>query len=93
LTRGEHCSSKGITRERTRQLRALEAHAKANPKATDDRLVLAYHYLAMGQTDPAIKMLEQVSSLLPNDQLSAEILQALKPKFVEGGDKPTANAG
>jgi hypothetical protein len=77
----------------TRQLRALEAHAKDHPKAADDRLVLAYHYLAMGQNDPAIKMLEQVTSLLPNDQLSAEILKALKPKAPDNSGRPTANAG
>jgi predicted Zn-dependent protease len=69
----------------TKQLRALEAHARANPKSADDRFVQAYHYLVVGSSEQAIKMLEQVHDLVPNDQLTVQILAALKPK-------PSANA-
>jgi hypothetical protein len=62
----------------TQQLRALEGHAKAHPKAAEDAFVLAYHYLALGETDAAVAALEEVTRLQPKDQLSAEILKALK---------------
>jgi tetratricopeptide (TPR) repeat protein len=78
----------------TQQLRTLEAHAKSNSKAADERFVLAYLYLAMGQMEPAIKMLEQVTSLAPKDQLSAQILKAIKPKQPEAPtDRPQAGSG
>src|SRR5262249_19913277 len=77
----------------TKQLRALEAHAKDNPKAADDRFVLAYHYLGLGQTDSAAKMLEQVVSLQPKDQLSAQILGALKPAPPDKDRPPAAAPG
>jgi hypothetical protein len=77
----------------TRQLRALEAHAKQNPKSADDRFVLAYHYLVIAQPDAAIKTLDQVHALLPDDQLSAQILSALKPKPQGKEDAPQAGTG
>jgi TolA-binding protein len=76
----------------TAQLRALEAHAKENAKAADDRFVLAYHYLTLGQAEAAVKALEQVHTLLPSDQLSAELLKALKPK-APADERPKANLG
>jgi tetratricopeptide (TPR) repeat protein len=72
----------------TRQLRALEAHAGDNPKSAEDRLVLAYHYLALGQNDAAAKELEKVTELQPGDKLSGQILAALKPKPASGDDRP-----
>jgi TolA-binding protein len=77
----------------TRQLRALEAHTRANPKSADDHFVLAYHYLVMGKTDNAIKMLERVTNLLPKDQLSAQILSALKSKRPEAAERRQDNSG
>jgi tetratricopeptide (TPR) repeat protein len=77
----------------TRQLRALEAYAKQKPKSADARFVLAYHYLVTAQPDAAVKLLEQVHSLLPDDQLSAQILTALKPKPQGEGDAPRASTG
>jgi tetratricopeptide (TPR) repeat protein len=76
----------------TKQLRGLEAHSKANPQSADDRFVLAYHYLVLGQNDAAARELEQVTKLLPKDQLSAQILAALKPKPSDDG-RPTPGAG
>jgi hypothetical protein len=77
----------------TRQLRDLEAHARANREASEDRFVLAYHYLVLSQLDAAAKMLEQVTALQPNDQLSAQILQALKSRPADAGDRPAAGTG
>jgi tetratricopeptide (TPR) repeat protein len=77
----------------TRQLRALEAHAKQNRQSADERFVLAYHYLVTAQPDAAVKVLEQVHRLLPDDQLSAQILAALKPKPQGAEDAPRAGTG
>jgi tetratricopeptide (TPR) repeat protein len=77
----------------TRQLRALEAHAKQNPISADDRFVLAYHYLVTAQPDAAAKLLEQVHSLLPDDQLAAQILAALKSKPQREQDAPRPSTG
>ena len=76
----------------TEQLRTLEAHAKANAQSADDRFVLAYHYLVLGQNDAAARELEQVTKLLPKDQLSAQLLAALKPKPSEDG-RPAPGVG
>jgi predicted Zn-dependent protease len=77
----------------TRQLRALEADARDKPKSPDDRFVLAYHYFVLGQTDAAIKQLEAVTQLLPDDKLSAQLLAALKPKPASSDDRPAATPG
>lgn len=77
----------------TNQLRALEAHAGKNLQAADDRFILAYQYLVLGQTDAAITVLEQVTRLQPQDQLSVAMLQALKPKPLEGDDRPQPKPG
>jgi len=76
----------------TQQLRALEADAKKNAQSADDRFVLAYHYLVLGQNDAAAKALEQVTKLLPKDQLSEQLLAALKPKPADDG-RPAPGTG
>jgi hypothetical protein len=77
----------------TRQLRALEADAKDKPKSVEDRFVLAYHYFVLGQTDAAVKELEVVTKLQPEDKLSAQMLAALKPKPASSDDRPPAEPG
>jgi tetratricopeptide (TPR) repeat protein len=62
----------------TDQLRALEAYQKANPNSPEASFVLAYHYLVLGYIDAASQQLENVVKLLPDSQLSAELLTALK---------------
>jgi tetratricopeptide (TPR) repeat protein len=62
----------------TAQLRALEAYHKANPGSAEASFVLAYHYLVLGHVEHAIKQLDNVVRLLPDSQLSAELLAALK---------------
>jgi tetratricopeptide (TPR) repeat protein len=62
----------------TEQLRALESYQKANPKSAEASFVLAYHYLVLGHVDAAIKQMENVVKLLPESQLSTELLAALK---------------
>jgi hypothetical protein len=77
----------------TRQLRALEADTRDKPKSVEDRFVLAYHYFVIGQTDAAVKELEVVTKLQPEDKLSAQMLAALKPKPASSDDRPPAEPG
>jgi tetratricopeptide (TPR) repeat protein len=63
----------------TEQLRKLEAFVKAHPKSAKAQFVLAYHYICQGQGEAAIKPLESVVALQPNDKLSAHLLGTLKP--------------
>jgi hypothetical protein len=77
----------------TEQLRTLESHAREHPKAAEDRFVEVYHYLVLGQPQPAVKVLHQLTTLLPNDQLSAQLLQALEPKAPEKDDRPKPAEG
>src|SRR5262249_30358318 len=62
----------------TDQLRALEAYQRANPKSPEASFVLAYHYLVLGHLDSAIRQLENVAKLVPERQLTSELLAALK---------------
>jgi tetratricopeptide (TPR) repeat protein len=77
----------------TRQLRALEADARENLKSADDRFVLAYHYLVMGHHDAAEKVLDQVHALLPDDQLTTQLLAALRPQPQGKDGAPQPSAG
>jgi tetratricopeptide (TPR) repeat protein len=62
----------------TEQFRGLEAFVKANPKSAKALFVLAYHYISQGHGDTAIKILQDVVSLQPDDQVSAALLAALQ---------------
>jgi tetratricopeptide (TPR) repeat protein len=64
--------------EYTAQLRALEDYVRRNPNVAAARFLLAYHYLVINAVDRAILELEQVTRLHPDDQLSAELLNALR---------------
>jgi tetratricopeptide (TPR) repeat protein len=72
----------------TEQLRALEAFQKANPKSAEASFVLAYHYLVLGHLDAAIKHLENVVVLLPESELSRELLTALKEESNQSAPSP-----
>jgi tetratricopeptide (TPR) repeat protein len=70
------------------QLRALEAYQRANPNAADASFVLAYQYLVLGHLDSAITQLANVVRLLPESQLSAKMLTALKAEANQGVPQP-----
>jgi tetratricopeptide (TPR) repeat protein len=69
----------------TEHLRALENFQKTNPKSAEAAFALAYHYLVLGHVDAAIKRLDNVVELLPESELSGELLRALKAE----SDRPT----
>jgi tetratricopeptide (TPR) repeat protein len=74
----------------TKQLRALEAYARDNPKAADARFLLAYHYLVLNSVAEAVKQLKEFEKLVPKDQLAPQLVKA----FTESPDtsKPKAEA-
>lgn len=77
----------------TEQLRALEAYVKANPMSADARFVLAYQYITATHKDAAVRQLQEVVRLQPNDQLSAQLLASLGSQTpVEPGATPPAAA-
>ena len=61
----------------TNQLRALEQYTKANPKDAAARFLLAYQYLVTDSRDAAVRTLQSVVALQPNDQLAKYLLQML----------------
>jgi hypothetical protein len=74
----------------TDQLRALEAYQKANPKSAEASFVLAYHYLVLGHLDPAIKQLENVIKILPESQLTTDLLSSLKEEVNQQAPLPAS---
>jgi tetratricopeptide (TPR) repeat protein len=62
----------------TQQLRALEAFSRENPEDAAAAFLLAYHYMTMGHLDSAIKVWERVSQLLPDSELTAQLLEAFR---------------
>jgi len=69
------------------QRRALESYVKQNPDASEGHFVLAYHYLTAGYPDSAARQLEEVVRLVPNDQVSKQLLGLVKP-----GESPPPTA-
>jgi tetratricopeptide (TPR) repeat protein len=74
----------------TKQLRALEDYVRQNPDSADARFDLAYHYLTQGHKDEAAKQLKDVSRLVPNDQVSHQLLAMIAPS--ESGSPSAAPA-
>jgi len=67
----------GDVADYTTQLRALEAHCKADPKDAGAYFVLAYHYLVTGYQDDAVNTLRVVVANQPNDVTAQRMLEAL----------------
>src|SRR5262249_19195729 len=63
----------------TEQLRALEGYTKANPGSAPAQFVLAYHYIAQGQGEAAVKPLKALVALQPKDALAAQLLNMVQP--------------
>lgn len=67
------------TTTHTEQLRALEAHVRDNPDDSAAMFLLAYQYMTMGHLDAAVRKWERVAELLPEDDLTAQLLDAFRP--------------
>ena len=65
------------------QLNRLKAYVDANPKDAGSRFLLAYHMLVIDDRQQAVNLLNQVTTLNPEDQLahamSTAIAQSLTP--------------
>ncbi len=59
------------------QLRALEAYVRQNPNAPDGHFVLAYQYMTAGHPEAAAEQYQQVLQLVPNDNVSRQMLSLL----------------
>lgn len=68
----------------TEQLRALEAHVRENPEDSAAMFLLAYQYMTMGHLDAAVRQWERVAQLLPEDKLTAQLLEAFGPTTGDG---------
>jgi hypothetical protein len=81
----------------TRQLRALENFTKAHPESADAHFVLAYQYMSQGEnTVAATRQFEDVVKLVPNDQVSRQMLAMIAPSAAQPQDRvpetsPTAS--
>ncbi len=64
----------------SRQLEALEAFCKENPKSADAHFLLGYHYLVLDEKDAAASAFAVAAELQPRDKLSASLAAALVAK-------------
>jgi tetratricopeptide (TPR) repeat protein len=63
----------------TQQLRALEQYVRENSDSPDARFVLAYQYMSEGEQKAAAHQFEDVLRLVPNDQVSRQMLALIAP--------------
>jgi len=74
----------------TAQLRKLEVYHKANPAAAEAAFLLSYHYLSCRHFESALRQMQAVGRLLPNDALVPELIDFLK-NAVEFEAQPLAS--
>lgn len=63
----------------TKQLRALEDFAKANPQSADAKFLLGYHYQTCGHNESASKQYKLAQNLLPDDKLIKQLVAMTTP--------------
>jgi tetratricopeptide (TPR) repeat protein len=61
----------------TAQFRTLEKYVREHPDDAPSHFLAAYHYITTSNTKAAISRLREVTQLLPNDTVSAELLRML----------------
>ncbi|WP_165232635.1 tetratricopeptide repeat protein, partial [Aquisphaera insulae] len=76
----------------TNQVRALEAVVKANPTAPATNFLLAYHYMTQGHQEAAAAEFQKVTTLQPDDKLSASFVKALKKVAEQPAEAPAPAA-
>lgn len=77
----------------TAQLPKLEQAVKQNPKASDSRFVLAYHYLTAKNNEAATVQLKELHKQLPQDNLFKQLLLMTGGPDALGVPEPTEPAG
>ena len=60
----------------SRQLRRLEEYCRKNPKASDGRFLLGYHYLVMNHVPEGVNQLQHFAELVPDDKLAPQLIKA-----------------
>ncbi len=75
----------------TQQLRTLEGFTRSNPQDAASRFLLSYHYMTCGHQDAAIRQLEQVVQIKPDDTVAADLLRMLAPPTPV--EPPSGSAG
>lgn len=84
------CSLYASPAEYEKQLRALEAWVKANPKAPEGHFVAGYHYLTCGHPEQAAEEWREVKAITKDDRLIANLLAMVEPG--QATDAPPAGA-
>jgi tetratricopeptide (TPR) repeat protein len=77
----------------TKQLRMLEAYTGTHPDAAYAHFLQAYQYLVLASKDAAVKQLEEVVKLQPEDKLSAALIKALTTGTDAAGEQSKVGAG
>lgn len=70
------------------QLRALEAFARENPKSSDARFLLGYHYLTTAHAPEANKQFKVAQKALPDDKLIGQLVKMTTPPDERPETKP-----
>jgi tetratricopeptide (TPR) repeat protein len=60
-----------------KQLQALETYVRTNPNVPEGHFVLAYQYMTAGHPDAAAEQFQRVVQLVPNDDVSKQMLTLL----------------
>ena len=76
----------------TKQLRALEAFAKANPQSADAHFLLGYHYQTCNHAENAAKQFKQAQALLPDDKLLKQLVAMTATPETPTGTPPAPAA-
>lgn len=76
----------------TNQLRALEKAAKAEPDEPAKLFLLGYHYGYLGYPTHAIKKLDQLLKIAPEDQMAHRLRDLMAAKSPATEEKPAPDA-
>ena len=61
----------------TEQLRRLEEYCRNNPNDAAAKFLLAYHYITCGHNEAAVRQLQLVLKLDPNNQVATQLVQMM----------------
>ena len=76
----------------TNQLRALEKAAKAEPDEPAKLFLLGYHYGYLGYPTHALKKLDELLKIAPEDQMAHRLRDLMAAKAPATEEKPTPDA-